>query len=99
MVLALASFTVLSRSDEPADQWVVAVHADSDRTYDEPCLPMDEVTELEATSASGEYNGLLKVSSRADGDAVVRCYEAHGIEAELRIMTASDRETWDEVPG
>lgn len=108
MVLAAVSAAVLWRGDGPADQWVVEVHADDDRTYDEPCLPTPgnvgvrvrvQDIELEATSAGGEYNGLVKVGSQADGETLARCYEAHGIEAELRVMTASDRVTWDELRG
>jgi hypothetical protein len=107
--LALASPAACSGSDESADQWIVAVHAGDDRTYDEPCLPgpepgdaerlMDVVTDFEASSSGGEYNALIKVGSQAGGDAVLSCYEASRIAAELRVMTASDRETWDEWRG
>lgn len=80
------------------DQWIVAVHADNGLMYEEPCLPMDEITDGVAVGG-GEFNGLYKVADRTDADAVARCYRDHAIEAEVRTMTADDRDTWSEWKG
>jgi len=80
------------------DQWVVAVHADNGLMYEEPCLPMDEITDGIGVGG-GEFNGLYKVADRTDGEVVAKCYRDHGIQVEVRTMTEVDRETWTETKG
>ena len=80
------------------DQWIVAVHADNGLTFEEPCLPMNEVTDGVGVGG-GEFNGLYKVGTRADGQTVAACYERHGIEVAVRTMTEADRATWGEWKG
>jgi len=53
---------------------------------------MDGITEaLDVGGSDMEPLGLYRVSTRAHGDAVARCFDDHGFDAEVRETTESDR--------
>lgn len=89
VVLSVIAWLALRPTGEP---WVVVFSVEgAGLGYNDLCSSSPKITGGYATGPS-HYGGMWEVDNRADGEAVVACYEAHGATAGVHRATDDEKD-------
>ena len=88
VVLCVAAWFAWRPTDDKP--WVVVFQVeDAGLSFNDLCTPSPRIKGGYATGPSN-YGGMWEVGNRADGEAVVACYEAHGGTADVHRATDAE---------